>query len=242
MVFNDLHHFFKYLKIWCKSILAVLQKGIFLPLSKTFFCFHLSTICKKYAIIVAFLSYKLRKLMILRVFLLFLLCFFVGCDNKKEEDLNATRSSSLEQGERLNFSLIFNDGREFFIKADHQKLQFDNEQKATLFVFFTTWCKPCNALIPHLNTLQDKYKDSFTIVGVLLENKGKNELDEFVKLYKINYPIALGEGNYLLAKSIGGVSALPVMLLYSSDGKLINHYLGIIPQEMLDIDIQKAIM
>lgn len=180
--------------------------------------------------------------MILRVFLLFLLCFFTSCDSKKDEDLNVTRHSNLEQGERLNFSLIFNDGRELFIKADHQKLQFDNEQKATLFVFFTTWCNPCTALIPHLNKLQDKYKESFTVVGVLLENKNKNELDEFLNLYKINYPVTLGEGNYLLAKSIGGVNALPVMILYSSDGKIINHYLGIIPQEMLDIDIQKAMM
>ena len=82
----------------------------------------------------------------------------------------------------------------------------------------------------------------FVIIGVLLEEKDKISFDSFLQTHKINYPIALGEGNYLLAKSIGGVSALPVMILYASDGRLINHYLGVIPQEMLDIDIQKAIM
>lgn len=180
--------------------------------------------------------------MFLRFFLLFLLCFFVACESKKDEDLNTTRHSSLSQGEKLNFSLIFDNGTEFFIKADQQKLEFDGGQKAVMFVFFTTWCNPCNALIPHLNNLQEKYKDHFTIIGILLEEKDKAEFERFKQIYKINYPIALGEGNYLLAKSIGGVNALPVMLLYSSDGKLINHYLGIIPQEMLDIDIQKAMM
>lgn len=180
--------------------------------------------------------------MILRVFLLFFLCFFVACDSKKDEDLNVTRHSSLSQGEKLSFSLVFNDGAEFFIKADKQKLEFDGNQKATLFVFFTSWCNPCTALIPHLNKLQEKYKDNFTIIGVLLEEKDKKSLDDFLQIHKINYPIAVGEGNYLLAKSVGGINALPVMLLYASDGKLINHYLGVIPQEMLDIDIQKAIM
>lgn len=180
--------------------------------------------------------------MILRVFLLFLLCFFMACESKKDEDVNVTTHSSLSQGEKLSFSLSFNDSRELFIKADQQKLSFDNEQKATLFVFFTTWCNPCTALIPHLNKLQEKYKDSFTIIGVLLEEKDKSALDEFVQTHHINYPLSLGEGNYLLAKSIGGVNALPVMLLYASDGRLINHYIGVIPQEMLDIDIQKAIM
>ena len=97
-------------------------------------------------------------------------------------------------------------------------------------------------MTPHLNKLQEKYKDNFVIIGVLLEEKDKVSFDSFLQTHKINYPIALGEGNYLLAKSIGGVSALPVMILYASDGRLINHYLGVIPQEMLDIDIQKAIM
>lgn len=180
--------------------------------------------------------------MILRVFLLFLLCFFAGCDSKKDEDLNVTRHSSLSQGENLSFSLVFTDGTEFFIKADKQKLEFDSNHKATLFVFFTTWCNPCTALVPHLNKLQEKYKDNFTIIGVLLDEKGEKPLAEFMQTHKINYPIAFGEGNYLLAKSVGGINALPVMLLYASDGKLINHYLGVIPQEMLDIDIQKAIM
>lgn len=182
--------------------------------------------------------------MLLRTFLLTLFfCFFIACEGKKsEEDLNNTRNSSLEQGEKLNFNLTLNDGKEFFIKAQEQKLEFDSGQKATLFVFFTSWCSPCNAMTPHLNKLQEKYKDRFVIIGVLLEEKDINELNTFLKEQNINYPISLGENNYLLAKSVGGVSNLPVMILYSSNGRLINHYLGIIPQEMLDIDIQKAIM
>ncbi|TQR61096.1 TlpA family protein disulfide reductase [Campylobacter troglodytis] len=182
--------------------------------------------------------------MILRVFLLFLLLyFFAACEGKKsEDDLNATRSSELKQDEKLNFSLILNSGKEIFIKSERQRLEFDTEDRAVLFVFFTTWCKPCNAMIPHLNKLQEKYKESFVIVGVLLEEKEANELNDFLNSNKISYPIAQGDGNYLLAKSIGGINALPVMVLYSNEGKLINHYLGIIPQEMLDIDIQKAFM
>ncbi len=178
----------------------------------------------------------------MRIFMIFLVFFFAACDSKKDEDFNATRTSSLEQGEKISFSLILNDGKELFINAERQNLSFDSGQKAVLFVFFTTWCKPCNAMTPHLNKLQEKYSENFTIIGVLLEEKPQPELASYLQTRQIRYPIALGEGNYLLAKSVGGVNALPVMLLYSSDGRLINHYLGIIPQEMLDIDIQKAIM
>ncbi|MCW1343924.1 TlpA family protein disulfide reductase, partial [Campylobacter jejuni] len=38
------------------------------------------------------------------------------------------------------------------------------------------------------------------------------------------------------------VNGIPTMFLYNKHSKLINQYLGLIPEEMLEIDIQKAIL
>ncbi|ELZ6688702.1 TlpA family protein disulfide reductase, partial [Campylobacter coli] len=46
----------------------------------------------------------------------------------------------------------------------------------------------------------------------------------------------------LLAKILGGVNGIPTMFLYDKNSQLINQYLGLIPEEMLEIDIQKAIL
>lgn len=177
---------------------------------------------------------------LLAIFALFIL---TACEKKKTpEELNATTHSSLTQGERLNFKLSLNSGREIFIKANEQKLDFENQHKATMFVFFTPWCKPCTAMNPSLNKLQDKYKEGFSVIGVLLEEKDGVYKGFGEGQSGINYEISSGEGNYLLAKSVGGVNSLPTILLYASDGRLIGHYVGIVPQEMLDMDIQKALM
>lgn len=182
------------------------------------------------------------------VFGVLLAFFLLSCNSDKKDDDSQVQIQNSQSSEPVlsasatrNLSLKFQNKEDLFISINDSVLEFDNKQKATLFVFFTTWCAPCNALIPHLNNLQEKYKDNFQIFGILLEKKGDVKLDEFMQRYKINYDIAIGESNFDLATVVGGVNALPLMMLYGSDAKLMNTYLGLIPQEMLDIDIQKAI-
>ncbi|MGH2326761.1 TlpA family protein disulfide reductase [Campylobacter taeniopygiae] len=180
-----------------------------------------------------------------KIFLLTLMiCFFAACSNDKQKDKDENASANieanLEQGEDVNFDIHLIDGNSILVQKSNEKITFDTD-KATLFVFFTTWCTPCVAEIPYLNNLQNKYKDQINIVGVLLEDKSDEDIKAFKDENKIVYEIANGENNYLLAKSLGGVNGIPTMFLYDKYSKLINEYLGLIPQEMLEIDIQKAI-
>lgn len=123
---------------------------------------------------------KIKKVFTLAI----LLSFFVACSNDKEKDqsdMNASVQSSLSQSENLRFNLNLIDGNSIFIKKDNENLNFADGDKATLFVFFTTWCSPCIAEIPHLNKLQEKYEEQFNIVGVLLEDKSDEELRAFAQ-------------------------------------------------------------
>ena len=182
-----------------------------------------------------------------KIFFALILCFFISCskeDKTNDENLSleSTQNASLSQSDEVNFKLDLVDGGFVFVKKEDSNLLLDNNDKAILFVFFTTWCVPCVAEIPHLNKLQEKYIDELSVISVLLEDKTKEEIALFVKDNKINYKIANGEKNYLLARILGGVNGIPTMFLYSKSSKLINQYLGVIPEEMLEIDIQKAIL
>ena len=88
-------------------------------------------------------------------------------------------------------------------------------KKATLYVFFATWCPPCKAEIPHLNNLSEKFKNELNIVGVLLEDKSEDEVKEFAQKYKIKYDVAVGEGNFLFEKAMGGINGLPSSALFT---------------------------
>lgn len=184
---------------------------------------------------------KIKKILLLVA----ISCLFIACSNDKEKqqnDVNLSTEASINQSDDMNFKLNLIDGGSISVKKENTVLNFNDEDKATLFVFFTTWCTPCIAEIPHLNKLQEKYNNDFNIVGVLLEDKSNDEIQKFIEQHKISYKVANGENNYLLAKALGGVNGIPTMFLYNKHSKLINQYLGLIPEEMLEINIQKAIL
>jgi len=134
-------------------------------------------------------------------------------------------------------------GKEIVVTAKDKGYSFSGyENKVVLVNFFTTWCPPCKAEIPHLISLQEKYKENFVIISVLLEeNKSNEEISNFMKFNNINYIITNGIDNFKFAQSVGGVKNIPLMFLYDKNGQYSTHYVGAIPEEMIDADIKKVL-
>lgn len=175
--------------------------------------------------------------------LCFLAIFFIACSNEtqNEEQLEQKDQPSFSQGKDISFSLKFINGETLLINSSNQKFSFENTYKARMFVFFTSWCLPCKAQMPHLNKLYDKYKDRFEVIGVALENISMQDMQKFINEEKIQYPVSLGENNFVFSKVLN-INSLPMMVLFDAKGEKIKEYLGLIPEEMLDIDIQKVMM
>jgi thiol-disulfide isomerase/thioredoxin len=129
-----------------------------------------------------------------------------------------------------------------FIKSDKTLKLKENNDKIILLNFFATWCPPCKAEIPHLINLQKKYHDKLKIISVLLEDdKPDSEIQSFIDYNHINYTITNDTNNFKLSNLLGGIQSIPFMILYDKQGRVITHYIGIIPEEMIDSDIKKAI-
>lgn len=167
--------------------------------------------------------------------------FYSGCGD-----------SDVSNNEEKNKVTLLKDRKVFLTTTDNKVLSAieskegltiqEHQGKAVLINFFATWCPPCKAEIPHLNSLKKKYEGKFEIVGVLLEeNKDINELNAFMNKFQVQYPITNSEQNYELAKVLGGVNSIPTMFMYNKEGKLVQKYVGMVPQEMLESDIKKAI-
>jgi thiol-disulfide isomerase/thioredoxin len=178
-------------------------------------------------------------------FALFVSCamlFFSGCSSEKKK---ADEKTSNVKEEIKNEKIVLQDisGKEIVVTPLEKGFNFAGyENKIVLVNFFTTWCPPCKAEIPHLVNLQEKYKDNFVIISVLLEeNKSNEEINSFVKYNNINYVITNSLENFKLAQSAGGVKNIPLMFLYDKNGKYSTHYVGAIPEEMIDADIKKVL-
>lgn len=180
----------------------------------------------------------------------FLVLFLSGCDNENKSDANktsdatpTTTTSAPSQSTSIEapFELTLMDESKMTLQKFDKGFKVEGNDEAILFNFFATWCPPCKAEIPHLNNLSDKFKGKLKIVSVLMEDKSKDEIDAFMKKFKVNFSISYGENNFLFAKALGGVVGIPYMVLYKPNGEYATHYVGLVPEEMLESDINKVI-
>jgi thiol-disulfide isomerase/thioredoxin len=170
------------------------------------------------------------------------LLFLSGCSSEsKQEESKTVLPKETQKNEPL--TLKTTDGKEIIVTPIEKGFTFSGyENKIVLVNFFATWCPPCKAEIPHLNNLQEKYKENFVIISVLLEeNKSNEEIASFMKYNSINYIITNSPENFKFAKSAGGVKNIPLMFLYDKKGVYSTHYVGAIPEEMIDSDIKKVL-
>lgn len=170
------------------------------------------------------------------------LLFWSGCSSEsKKEDAQTVPLKETSKSEKITLTSI--DGKEIVVTPTEKGFVFSGyENKVVLVNFFATWCPPCKAEIPHLNNLQEKYKDNFLIISVLLEeNKSNEEIASFMKYNSINYLITNTPENFKFAKSVGGVKNIPLMFLYDKNGSYSTHYVGAVPEEMIDADIKKVL-
>lgn len=180
-----------------------------------------------------------------KLFLPIALIFLAGCS---ENDTSSIKSDikipQAKKEEKIKFPINLKTMKNVGITVNKidKGFSFSNSKdKAVLLNFFTSWCPPCKAEIPHLNILQNKYKDSLEIIGVLLEDKNINEIQDFINKYKVNFTVTQGKSNFTIAKAVGDVKAIPFMILYDKKGEYATHYVGAVPEEMMNVDIKKVV-
>ncbi len=176
------------------------------------------------------------------ILLTFSVLFISGCGDKEEGKAEITNKVK-EANKIPSFNLITTNNKAINLTIENDKWIFKGyENKVILLNFFATWCPPCKAEIPHLVNLQNKYKNNFQVISVLLEQgKSTSQLKEFIKEYNINYTIVNSNENYNIAKAIGGVKSIPTMFIINKNGKIMEKYIGAVPEEMIEIDIKKGI-
>lgn len=113
----------------------------------------------------------------------------------------------------------------------------DFKGKVVLLDFWATWCAPCRKGIPDLIDIQKNYKD-VQVIGITVDENPMQVVPPFVKEFKINYPILIG--NDLVYTNYGGIDAIPTTFIIDKNGKIVSKHIGLVPKEILIKDIMKA--
>ena len=105
--------------------------------------------------------------------------------------------------------------------------------KVVLVNFWATWCGPCRKEMPDFVEVYKQQKaNGLEIIGVSLDEEGWDVVRPFLKQYKINFPVVIGDGK--LANAYGGIQFLPTSFLIDRNGFIVDKHIGMLPKETLE--------
>jgi len=116
----------------------------------------------------------------------------------------------------------------------------DLRGKAVLLNFWATWCGPCKIETPWLVELQNQYgAQGLQVIGVAMDDSGKDDIAKFAKDMGVNYPVLLGKE--AVGDAYGGVPALPESFFIGRDGKIVDKIIGLKGKGEIEDSIKKAL-
>jgi thiol-disulfide isomerase/thioredoxin len=112
----------------------------------------------------------------------------------------------------------------------------DLKGKVVLLNFWATWCGPCKSEIPAFVELYAKYKDKgLVIVGVSVDDSPE-QLQAFMKEYRMNYPVLQMEPDFETA--FGPFYGYPTTFFIARDGTICTKHLGPATKEQFEQQIK----
>ena len=130
-----------------------------------------------------------------------------------------------------------------FVLPDTQNRKIrlsDYKGKVVIIDFWATWCPPCRAEIPGFIDLYSKYKDKgFVMLGISLDEGGLSDVVPFMKQYKMNYSVLIG--NPQVVAAYGGIRGIPTTFIVDKKGMIRARFEGYRPKATFENLITKLL-
>jgi thiol-disulfide isomerase/thioredoxin len=108
----------------------------------------------------------------------------------------------------------------------------EHRGKWVIVNFWATWCGPCKTEIPEFNKL-DKARDDVDFIGLAYEEIERPDMEAFLKIVPINYPIAILDV-YNPPVDFDTPAGLPLTYVIAPDGKVASKFLGPVTSQELE--------
>jgi len=129
-----------------------------------------------------------------------------------------------------NFDFVLKDQHNVPVKMA------DYKGKVVIVNFWATWCGPCKVEIPDFVTLYDEYKDKgLVIVGISVDD-GPEQLQAFMKEYRMNYPVLQMRPE--VEEAWGPFYGYPTSFVVARDGSICTKHIGPASKEQFEKEIK----
>ncbi len=114
----------------------------------------------------------------------------------------------------------------------------DYTGRVLLLNFWATWCLPCRAEMPWFVEFQTAFEDDgFAVLGVSVDEPGRDIVEPFLERSPVNYRIALADTVDRLAP-FGPKNVLPTTWLVDRQGRIAAEHIGLVSREAIEAEIR----
>lgn len=114
----------------------------------------------------------------------------------------------------------------------------DFKGRPVVIDFWATWCKPCRAAMPHLETVQKRYEpQGLVVMGLSVDEDTPAEVKKFVQKMGVSFRIAMADERVL--DLYGPVRSIPTTFFINRHGEVVRRVVGYIDEETLDGYVQE---
>jgi peroxiredoxin len=127
-----------------------------------------------------------------------------------------------------------NVARDFTLETvDGSKVSLkDHQGQVVLINFWATWCPPCRAEIPDLqSTYLERREDGFVVFGVNVE-ESRAVVQQFMDEMEMTYPVLLDEGGEVM--QMYRANGLPMSVIVDAAGVIRVRHVGFVTASQLE--------
>ena len=132
--------------------------------------------------------------------------------------------------------VVGNNAPDFALKSLDGTLVKGEALKGNVVVlnFWATWCQPCMSEIPELKEFAAKSRAK--VIGIALDQEGRQAVEPFVAQHQINYTVLLGDES--IFQRFNGLG-IPYTLVLDPSQRIVKIYRGPTTKESLESDLKQ---
>jgi thiol-disulfide isomerase/thioredoxin len=123
----------------------------------------------------------------------------------------------------------------FSVKAlDGKTLKLsDFHGRPVIVDFWATWCAPCKASMPHMNAMQERYRDQgLVVIGLSVDDGGTQKVRQFVEKNGVSFRIGMADDKVL--DQYGPIRFIPTMFFINRKGEIVRRLQGYLDDETVE--------
>lgn len=114
----------------------------------------------------------------------------------------------------------------------------DYRGKWVVVNYWATYCAPCVAELPALNSVAKRFKDKVVVLGMEAGETPRGELKQFANRKKISYPVVPTQDSTMFA--LGLIYGVPTTFVVNPQGQIVETHMGAVTARQLQKYIRSS--